>query len=109
MFQTLVTIIFNLKWRKDAAETRAQQQQIAGNYASTQDKQLTDVTEAVRDFKNRYYFQKTTFIHFVHHLRTNAVEDLRYQKQGQQRWNLFETHYQREKGSNCLVIHIEPC
>lgn len=69
-------------WRKDAAEVRAKQNNVRHNYHKKEVKTLSDVTQAVRNFKES----------------TNKDADLRYQKKGQQKWKLFETNYQREKG-----------
>lgn len=69
-------------WRKDAAEVRQKQNNVANTFHNKENKTLSDVTGAVRRFKGN----------------TNQDSDLRYQKQGQQKWNLFETNYQREKG-----------
>lgn len=69
-------------WRKEAAEVREKQSEVKNTFAKIEDKTLTDVTSAVRNFKES----------------TNKDADLRYQIQGQQKWKLFETNYQREKG-----------
>lgn len=69
-------------WRKDAAEVRANQRTVRNDFAKKDDKTLSDVTHAVKNFK----------------ASTNPDADLRYQRKGQQKWNLFETNYQREKG-----------
>eukprot|EP00924_Labyrinthula_sp_SR-Ha-C_P008659 maker-scaffold_37-snap-gene-2.9-mRNA-1 protein AED:0.23 eAED:0.23 QI:165/1/1/1/1/1/5/70/323 len=69
------------KWTKTAAETRAGQNKVTRNWKES-NHQVGDLTDAIRGFTER----------------TNQDKDLRYKKEGQQKWGLFETNYQRSKG-----------